>query len=108
MLIRTRGCRAAEMPPPTGARAPIRTSWSPRSERTRESLAQTIDELAERVSPSSNIRRLRSAPAEAERPEVQLVIAAPTCSVVWAVVFRAPAAAERRTAAQPNDFPSPR
>jgi Protein of unknown function (DUF3618) len=59
-------------------------------ERTRESLAQTIDELADRVSPSSNIRRLRErALQEAERPEVQLVIAAAGLLVVGYVVFRA-------------------
>jgi hypothetical protein len=59
-------------------------------ERTRESLAQTIDELTDRVSPSSNIRRLRErALAEAERPEVQLVIAAAGLLFVGYVVFRA-------------------
>ena len=59
-------------------------------ERTRESLAQTIDELAERVSPSGNIRRLRERVLqEAERPEVQLVIAAAGLFVVSYVVFRA-------------------
>jgi anti-sigma factor RsiW len=59
-------------------------------ERTRESLAQTIDELSDRVSPSNNIRRLRErALAEAERPEVQLVIAAAGLLVVGYVVFRA-------------------
>jgi hypothetical protein len=59
-------------------------------ERTRENLAQTIDELAERVSPSSNIRRLRErALQEAERPEVQVVIAAVGLFVVSYVVFRA-------------------
>jgi hypothetical protein len=59
-------------------------------ERTRESLTQTIDELTDRVSPSSNIRRLRErALAEAERPEVQLVIAAAGLFVVGYVVFRA-------------------
>src|SRR6478672_13563006 len=59
-------------------------------ERTRESLAQTIDELADRVSPSSNIRRLRErALQEAERPEVQLVIAAAGLFAVGYVVFRA-------------------
>ena len=59
-------------------------------ERTRQSLAQTIDELADRVSPSSNIRRLRErALEEAERPEVQLVIAAAGLLVVSYVVFRA-------------------
>jgi hypothetical protein len=58
-------------------------------ERTRESLAQTIDELADRVSPSSNIRRLRErARQEAERPEVQLAIAAVGLLVVGYVVVR--------------------
>ena len=59
-------------------------------ERTRESLAQTIDELADRVSPSNNVRRLRErARQEAERPEVQLAIAAAGLLVVSYVVFRA-------------------
>jgi anti-sigma factor RsiW len=59
-------------------------------ERTRENLAQTIDELADRVSPSRNLRRLRErALTEAERPEVQLVIAAASLFVVGYVVFRA-------------------
>ena len=59
-------------------------------EQTRESLAQTIDELTDRVSPSSNIRRLRErALEEAERPEVQIVIAAVGLFVVSYVVFRA-------------------
>jgi hypothetical protein len=41
-------------------------------ERTRENLAQTIDILADRVSPASNIRRLRSQLEEqAARPEVR-------------------------------------
>ena len=59
-------------------------------ERTRQDLARTIDELADRVSPSSNIRRLRErALEEAERPEVQVVIAAAGLLVVSYVVFRA-------------------
>lgn len=59
-------------------------------ERTRESLAQTIDELADRVSPSNNIRRLRErALQEVERPEVQLVIGAAGMLVVGYVVIRA-------------------
>jgi hypothetical protein len=58
-------------------------------ERTRESLAQTIDDLAERVSPSSNIRKLRErVQQEAERSEVQLVIAAAGLFVVGYVVVR--------------------
>src|SRR5260370_34589960 len=46
-------------------------------ERTRENLAQTIDTLAERVSPASNVRRLRERALEqANRPEVRLAAAA--------------------------------
>ena len=59
-------------------------------ERTRESLAQTIDELADRVSPSNNIMMLRErALQEVERPEVQLVIGAAGMLVVGYVVIRA-------------------
>lgn len=58
-------------------------------ERTRENLAQTIDDLAERVSPANNLRKLRErAQHEAERPEVQLAIAAAGLLVVGYVVFR--------------------
>ena len=58
-------------------------------ERTRESLAQTIDDLAERVSPSNNLRKLRErAQHEAERPEVQIALAAAGLLVVGFVVFR--------------------
>src|SRR5215469_8303670 len=42
-------------------------------ERTRQNLAHTIDTLADRVSPASNVRRLRERAAEqVTRPEVQL------------------------------------
>jgi ferric-dicitrate binding protein FerR (iron transport regulator) len=58
-------------------------------ERTRENLAQTIDDLAERISPSNNLRKLRErARREAERPQVQLAIAAAGLLVVGYVVFR--------------------
>jgi len=58
-------------------------------ERTRENLAQTIDDLAERVSPSNNIRKLRErAQHEAERPQVQLALAAAGLLAVGYVVFR--------------------
>jgi hypothetical protein len=58
-------------------------------ERTRESLAQTIDDLAERVSPANNIRKLRErARREAERPEVQAGAAILGLLVAGYVVFR--------------------
>jgi hypothetical protein len=58
-------------------------------ERTRENLAHTIDDLAERVSPANNIRKLRErAQHEAERPEVQLAIAAAGLLVVGFIVFK--------------------
>jgi hypothetical protein len=58
-------------------------------ERTRENLAQTIDDLAERVSPSNNLRKLRErAQHEAERPQVQLALAAAGLLVAGYVVFR--------------------
>jgi Protein of unknown function (DUF3618) len=58
-------------------------------ERTRESLAQTIDTLADRVSPASNIRRLRErALKEAARPEVRLAAAAVGLALVSVTILR--------------------
>jgi hypothetical protein len=58
-------------------------------ERTRENLAQTIDTLAERVSPASNMRRLRErALKEAARPEVRLALAAVGLAVVGVTILR--------------------
>lgn len=59
-------------------------------ERTREDLARTIDDLAERVSPAGNVRLLREKLAEqATRPEVQLGAAAVSLAVVGVVILRA-------------------
>jgi Protein of unknown function (DUF3618) len=58
-------------------------------ERTRESLAQTIDTLAERVSPATAVRRLRErALEEAARPEVRLALAALGLAVVGVTILR--------------------
>jgi len=58
-------------------------------ERTRENLAQTIDELADKVSPANNVRRLRERLAEqAGRPEVQLAAAAVGLAVVGLTIYR--------------------
>ena len=58
-------------------------------ERTRENLAQTIDTLAERVSPSGNLRRLRERALEqAARPEVRLAAAAVGLAVVGVAILR--------------------
>lgn len=58
-------------------------------ERTREDLARTIDDLAERVSPAGNVRLLREKLAEqAARPEVQLSAAAIGLATVGLVVLR--------------------
>jgi hypothetical protein len=58
-------------------------------ERTREDLAQTIDTLAERVSPANNIRRLRERAAEqVARPEVRLGAAAAGAVLVGLVLLR--------------------
>jgi hypothetical protein len=58
-------------------------------ERTRENLAQTIDTLAERVSPANNIRRLREQLAEqAARPEVRKAAAAAGLAVAGLIVYR--------------------
>jgi hypothetical protein len=58
-------------------------------ERTRENLAQTIDELAEKVSPANNVRRLKERLAEqATRPEVQLAAAAVGLAVLGFTIYR--------------------
>jgi hypothetical protein len=58
-------------------------------ERTREDLARTIDDLAERVSPAGNLRLLKEKVAqEATRPEVQLGAAAVGLATVGLVVLR--------------------
>jgi len=58
-------------------------------ERTREDLARTIDTLAERVSPASNLRLLRKKAAEqVTRPEVQLGAAAVGVAVVGLTIVR--------------------
>jgi hypothetical protein len=58
-------------------------------ERTRQNLARTIDSLADRVSPASNIRRLRERAAEEiGRPEVQLAALAVVFAVTGFAVYR--------------------
>jgi hypothetical protein len=58
-------------------------------ERTRENLARTIDALADRVSPASNVRRLKErASAELAKPEVQLAAAAITLAMTGFVIYR--------------------
>ena len=58
-------------------------------ERTREDLARTIDTLAERVSPASNLRLLRNKAAQqVSRPEVQLGAAALGAAVVGLTILR--------------------
>ena|SRR5579859_6903108 len=58
-------------------------------ERTRQSLANTIDSLADRVSPASNVRRLRERAAEqAARPEVQLAAAGVVVAIAGLVAYR--------------------
>lgn len=58
-------------------------------ERTRESLAQTIDTLAERVSPASNIRKLRERVLEeVARPEVRLAAAAVGLALVSVTILK--------------------
>ena len=58
-------------------------------ERTRESLARTIDSLAERVSPANNVRRLRErATEQLSKPEVQLSAAAVGLAVVGVAIYR--------------------
>ena len=58
-------------------------------ERTRENLAQTIDTLADRVSPASNLRRLRERALEqAAQPEVRLAMAAVGLAIVGVAILR--------------------
>lgn len=58
-------------------------------ERTRESLARTIDSLADRVSPANNVRRLRAQVQEqSARPEVRLAAAAVGLAVLSFTVYR--------------------
>src|SRR5208282_6099772 len=58
-------------------------------ERTRQNLARTIDSLADRVSPASNVRRLRERAAEQfSKPEVQLATAAVVLAVTGITIYR--------------------
>lgn len=58
-------------------------------EQTRQNLARTIDTLADRVSPSSNIRRLREQVAEqAAKPEVQLAAVAAALAITGITIYR--------------------
>lgn len=58
-------------------------------EHTRADLARAIDSLAERVSPTSNIRRLRErALEELSRPQVKTAAAAAGAVIVGLVVLR--------------------
>ncbi len=58
-------------------------------EHTRQSLARTIDSLADRVSPANNVRRMRERAAEQlARPEVQLAAAAVVLAVVGVTIYR--------------------
>jgi hypothetical protein len=58
-------------------------------ERTRESLAQTIDTLADKVSPAGNARRLRERAIEqAGRPEVRMAAVAVGLAVVGLAVLK--------------------
>jgi energy-coupling factor transporter ATP-binding protein EcfA2 len=58
-------------------------------ERTRQNLARTIDSLADRVSPASNVRRLRErAASELSRPEVQVAVLAAALAATGFAVYR--------------------
>jgi uncharacterized protein DUF3618 len=58
-------------------------------ERTRQSLARTIDTLADRISPASNVKRVRErASEEAAKPEVQLAAVAVAFAVAGIVIYR--------------------
>jgi hypothetical protein len=58
-------------------------------EHTREDLARTIDELADRVSPANNVRMLRErAKQELSRPEVRIGAAVAGAAIVGIVILR--------------------
>jgi Protein of unknown function (DUF3618) len=58
-------------------------------ERTRQNLARTIDSLADRVSPASNMRRLRERAADQiGKPEVQLAALAAVFVATGIAVYR--------------------
>jgi hypothetical protein len=58
-------------------------------QRTREDLARTIDSLAEKVSPASNIRLLREkVAAQVARPEVQMGAVAVGLAVAGVTILR--------------------
>ena len=58
-------------------------------ERTRESLARTIDGITDRVSPANNVRRLRERGREQmARPEVQMAAAAVGLAAAGLVIYR--------------------
>lgn len=58
-------------------------------ERTRQNLARTIDSLADRVSPSSNMRRVKEQAAEQlSRPEIQLALVSVALAATGLVIFR--------------------
>ncbi|MDR2986946.1 MAG: DUF3618 domain-containing protein [Nocardiopsaceae bacterium] len=58
-------------------------------ERTRQNLARTIDSLADRVSPASNVRRLRERVADqAAKPEVQLAAVAAALAITGIAIYR--------------------
>jgi hypothetical protein len=58
-------------------------------EQTREDLARTIDSLAERVSPASNIRMLREkVAAQVAKPEVQFGVAAAGLAIAGLTILR--------------------
>lgn len=58
-------------------------------EHTREDLARTIDELAERVSPASNLRMLRTkAMEQLAKPQVQIGAAAAGAVVIGLTALR--------------------
>jgi hypothetical protein len=59
-------------------------------ERTRQSLARTIDALTDRVSPAANARRIRETVSEQlSKPQVRLAILAAGIVVTGLVVYRA-------------------
>ncbi len=58
-------------------------------EHTREDLARTIDELADRVSPANNVKLLRErAKEQLARPEVRIAAAVAGAAIVGIVILR--------------------
>ena len=89
---RAAAARAAPNGRPSGGMSSKRDSDAivAEIERTRQSLARTIDALTDRVSPASNARRIRATVSEQlSKPQVRLAVLAAGIVVTGLVIYRA-------------------